>query len=107
MSKIIGILTRHYSKRDRNGNVYDYAEYTDTGTGTTVRCLCDNVERIDNAIRTLLALPADCYNYYTEVEHGQRELFKQTKHMVRAGCSGMDGARYILANLNKIPTTNL
>jgi hypothetical protein len=43
MPKIIGILTRHYSKRDLNGNVYDYATYVETDTGRKVDIAGDNL----------------------------------------------------------------
>ena len=102
MPKIIGILTRHYSKRELNGNVYEFASYTDTETGETIEFTCDDVKGICYALKTIVDEPNKdgLEVFFQEVEHGKRALFGMMKRMPHAGSSGTDGAKYIINKLN-------
>jgi hypothetical protein len=99
MPKIIGILTRHYSKRDSNGNVYDFASYTDTETGKTIEMHCDNIRHITGHLERIY--PEGSEVFYQEQEHGQRELFRLMKPLPYAGCLPAEGAKYIISQLDK------
>jgi hypothetical protein len=99
MPKIIGILTRHYSKRDSNGNVYDFASYTDTETGKTVEFTSDNIEHIGHRLQEIHWNESEVF--YQEIQHGQRELFKMSAKLPYAGCKPLVCARWIVDQLNK------
>jgi len=101
MPKIIGILTRHYSKRDMYGNVYDYAEYTDCKTGKNLKFLCDNVDSIRYRLLDMLGVKDKAEIHCTDEQHGQRELFRTTKTLKYVGCGGKTGAKYIIEQLKQ------
>lgn len=94
--KIKGILTRLYSLRDRNGNVYVALRYTDTKTGKTVEATSGgNVEHVPRYLGPRGSI------LYQEEGMGQRDFFRLTKHWPHAEDSPEAQAAWINAAIRK------
>jgi hypothetical protein len=103
--EMIGSLTAHYSKRDRNGNCYWALEYTDFKTG---RMVCGTVSGGESNIYQVIYKWQGAESFHRGIvwrvqEHGIRDFNRMTKEWAHAGCSGDELQRFIVAGLAAEP----